>query len=353
MGPVGAGAVCAIVRAPRYRPELAMEYTAIKLVKRPALAITPDVFEVVRLETPALEAGQVLLKQTHMSLDPAMRGWMSEDRGSYIPPVELGDIMRSSGVATVVESRNEAFAEGDQVAGLIGWTEYAVSDGSGLNKIPPGISAEAVLCVLALPGLTAYKGLIDVGQPKAGETLVVSGAAGSVGSIVGQLGKAEGMTVIGTAGSDDKCRWLTDELGFDAAVNYKSDDLQARLTDATPNGVDLYFENTGGPVQHVVFHRMNAHGRIVVCGMIADYNTATPAPGPNWLNIVRKRLTITGFTMPDHWDEVPAMMQKLGAYLAAGKLKYRAHKLQGLESAIDGINLLFSGGNTGKLMVEL
>ena len=330
-----------------------MQYKAIKLVKRPALEITPDVFEVVTLETPELGDGQILLKQTHMSLDPAMRGWMSADRGSYIPPVELGDIMRSSGVATVVESKNDNFAEGDQVAGLIGWTEYAVSDGTRLNKLPPGVSPEAVLCVLALPGLTAWQGLMNIGKPKAGETLVVSGAAGSVGSMVGQLGKAEGCRVIGTAGSDEKCHWLTDELGFDAAINYKSDDLAKSIADATPDGVDLYFENTGGAVQHIVFHRMNAHGRIVVCGMIADYNTDRPSPGPNWLNIVRKRLTITGFTMPDHWDQVPDMMQKLAVYLAEGKLKFRAHKLEGLESAVEGINLLFSGGNKGKLMVEL
>jgi NADPH-dependent curcumin reductase CurA len=321
-----------------------MQYTAIKLVKRPRLTITPDVFEVVTLETPELEPGQILLKQTHMSLDPAMRGWMSEDRGSYIPPVELGDIMRSSGVAEVVESKNDEFGVGDRVVGMIGWTEYAVSDGQGLNKLPPNISAEAVLCVLSLPGLTAWQGLMEIGRPKAGETLVVSGAAGSVGSMVGQLGKAEGLTVVGTAGTDEKCRWLEEELGFDSAINYKSDDLEKQINEATPNGVDLYFENTGGTVQHIVFNRMNAHGRIIVCGMIADYNTA---------NIIRKRLTITGFTMPDHWDQVPAMMQKLSEYLVAGKLKYRAHKLQGLESAIEGINLLFTGGNTGKLMVEL
>ena len=330
-----------------------MQYTAIKLVKRPRLTITPDVFEVVRLETPDLESGQILLRQTHMSLDPAMRGWMSEDRGSYIPPVELGDIMRSSGVAEVVESKNDRFAVGDRVVGMIGWTEYAVSTGEGLNKLPPGVSAEVVLCVLALPGLTAYQGLVEIGKPKAGETLVVSGAAGSVGSMVGQIARAEGLRVIGTAGSDEKCRWLEDELGFDKAINYKSENMAKELIDATRDGVDLFFENTGGPVQHVVFNRMNAHGRIIVCGMISDYNTATPSPGPNWMNIIRKRLTIQGFTMPDHWDNVPAMMEKLAAYFAAGKLKYRAHKLQGLESAIEGINLLFTGENTGKLMVEL
>ncbi len=330
-----------------------MQYKAVKLVKRPTLHITPDLFEVVTLETPELEDGQVLLKQTHMSLDPAMKGWMMEDRNSYIPPVELGEIMRSSGVAEVVDSKNPNFSFGEKVVGMMGWTEYAVSTGQGMHKLPPGVPAEAVLCVLSLPGLTAYQGLMNIGKPKAGETLVVSGAAGSVGSMVGQIGKAEGLRVVGTAGTDEKCRWLEEDLGFDKAINYKSEDLAKQLTEATPDGVDLYFENTGGPVQHITFGRMNPHGRIIVCGMIADYNTDKPSPGPNWINMIRRRLTITGFAMPDHWDEVPAMTEKLLAYYSAGKLKYRAHKLQGLESAIEGINLLFTGGNTGKLMVEL
>lgn len=330
-----------------------MQYTAIKLVKRPGLHITPDVFEVATLDTRSLEEGEVLLKQTHMSLDPAMKGWMVEDRGSYIPPVELGDIMRSSGVAEVVESRNDKFPEGARVAGMIGWTEYAITRPKGLQLVPPELPAEAVLCVLSVPGITAYHGLMNIGRPKAGETLVVSGAAGSVGSMVGQLGKAEGLRVVGTAGSDEKCRWIEDELSFDKGINYKSDDLAKQLAAATPDGVDVYFENTGGPVQHITFGRMNAHGRIVVCGMIADYNTDRPSPGPNWINIIRKRLTIQGFAIPDHWDEVPAMTEQLSAYLMKGQLKYRAHKLKGIESAIEGINLLFTGGNTGKLMVEL
>jgi NADPH-dependent curcumin reductase CurA len=330
-----------------------MKYQAIKLVKRPALAITPDLFETVTLETPQLRSGQMLLKQTHMSLDPAMRGWMSEDKNSYIPRVELGDVMRSSGVAEVVESQLAGFSVGDHVTGMLGWREYAVSTGQGLRRIPPGIPAEAVLSVLALPGFTAYQGLMEIGKPKTGETLIVTGAAGSVGSMVGQIGKAEGLRVIGTAGSDEKCKWLEAELGFDKAINYKSENLAKQIAAATPDGVDLYFENTGGPVQHIAFNRMNAHGRIIVCGMIADYNTDKPSPGPNWMNIVRRRLTIQGFTMPDHWDSVPAITEKLMAYYMAGKLKYRAHKLQGLESAIEGINLLFTGGNTGKLMVEM
>ena len=330
-----------------------MQYTAVKLIKRPGLTITPDIFEVVTLKTPDLDDGQVLIKQTHMSLDPAMKGWMTEDRNSYIPPVELGEVMRSAGCGEVVESRHDTLKVGDRVWGMLGWTEYAVSDGSGLQVLPAGISEEAVLCVLTLPGMTAYQGLVEIGKPKAGETLVVSGAAGSVGSMVGQIGKAEGLRVVGTAGTDDKCRWLLDELGFDAAINYKSDGLARQLRDATPDGVDIYFENTGGPVQHAVFNRMNAHGRIVVCGMIADYNTDTPAPGPSWINIIRKRLTIQGFAMPDHWDDIPKMTAALTAYYQAGKLKYRAHKLDGLTSAIEGINLLFTGGDTGKLMVVL
>lgn len=330
-----------------------MQYKAIKLIKRPEIAITPDLFEVVTLETPELADGEFLLKQTHMSLDPAMKGWMMPDRDSYIPPVELGDIMRSSGVAEVVETRNDAFPVGARVAGMIGWTEYAVSTGEGLRPLPPEVPSEAVICVLALPGLTAYQGLMQVGKPKAGETLVISGAAGSVGSMVGQIGKAEGLTVIGTAGSDDKCKWLTEELGFDAAINYKSDNLVEQLAAATPNGVDLYFENTGGPVQHAVFEQMNAHGRIMVCGMISDYNAVEPSAGPNWIPIIKKRLTIQGFTMPDHYDDAPMMMQKMAEYLMAGKIKYRAHTLHGLESSIEGINLLFTGGNTGKLLVEL
>jgi hypothetical protein len=330
-----------------------MEYKAIKLVKRPDIHITPDLFETVTLQTPDLQDGQFLLKQTHMSLDPAMKGWMMPDTDSYIPPVGLGEVMRSSGVAEVVESRHEGFPVGSRVMGMIGWTEYALSSGEGLTVLPEGVPADAVLCVLALPGLTAYQGLMEMGNPRAGETLVVSGAAGSVGSMVGQIAKAEGLRVVGAAGTDEKCKWLKEELGFDEAINYKAPNLEEALATATPDGVDIYFENTGGPVQHATFNRMNAHGRILVCGMIADYNTATPSAGPNWLNIIRKRLTIQGFTMPDHLDKIPEMSQKMATYLMNGQIKYRAHTLHGLESAIEGINLLFTGGNTGKLMVEL
>ena len=332
---------------------MSQEYTAIRLVKRPTTDITPELFEVTKMTVPELNDGEILIKQTHMSLDPAMKGWMMPDTESYIPPVGLGEVMRSSGLGEVVESKNENFPVGSRVAGMTGWAEYIVNDGQGMRPIPDGVPAEAVLSVLALPGLTAYQGLINIGKPKAGETVLITGAAGSVGSMVGQIAKIEGLNVIGVAGTDEKCQWLVDELGFDNAINYKSNDLLQQLQNAAPNGIDLFFENTGGDIQHHVFDLINPHGRVIVCGMISDYNKLEPSKGPNWIPIIKKRITIQGFAMPDHFDQMPAMMQQLGAYLMSGKLKYRAHTLNGLESAINGINLLFTGGNTGKLIVKL
>lgn len=329
-------------------------YTSINLRARPTPGpITSDLFEIVEKDVPSAGPGEILIKQTHMSLDPAMIGWMSPDPESYIPPVALGEVMRASGVGTVVDSNHPDFAVGDTVRGMTGWAEYLVSNGVGLNKLPEGLDAETVLAVFALPGLTATQGLYGFGDPKAGETIVVSGAAGSVGSIVGQLAKADGLRVIGVAGDDEKCEWICNELGFDGAINYKTDDIATKLEALTPEGVDIYFENTGGPIQNAVFERMNAHGRIVVCGMIADYSTATPAPGPNWIPLIKKRITVRGFAMPDHFDEAPALLEKLTPYVMGGKIKFRTHVLDGLESAIDGLNLFFTGANRGKLIVKL
>jgi NADPH-dependent curcumin reductase CurA len=329
-------------------------YTAINLIARPAPGpVSADVFEVVQKDMPQAGPGQMLIKQTHMSLDPAMLGWMSPDPESYIPPVDLGAVMRSSGLGEVIESNHPDFAVGDRLMGMMGWTEYCLSNGQGLNKVQPGLDAETVLSVFALPGLTATQGLFGFGHPKEGETIVVSGAAGSVGSLVGQLAKAEGLNVIGVAGDEEKCGWLVNELGFDGAINYKTDDLGAKLAALAPNGIDIYFENTGGPIQLQVFDQMNAHGRIVVCGMIADYGKAQPDAGPNWIPIIKKRLTIQGFAMPDHFGDVPALVARLTPYVMAGKIKHRAHVLEGLESAISGLNLFFTGGNKGKLIVKL
>jgi NADPH-dependent curcumin reductase CurA len=329
-------------------------YKAINLIARPkAGPAGPELFEVVQKEMPVVGEGQFLVKQNHMSLDPAMFGWMSPDTESYIPPVALGDVMRSSGIGEIVESNNVNFQVGDRVMGMMGWQEYFLSNGAGLNKVTAPLPDEAVLSVFALPGLTATQGLYSIGKPKKGETLVVSGAAGSVGSIVGQLAKADGLTVIGIVGSDEKADWIVNELGFDGAVNYKTDDLEAKLTELTPKGIDVYFENTGGPIQHHVFAQMNAHGRIAVCGMIADYPKAKPDLAPNWIPIIKKRLTIQGFTMPDHFGEVPALLEKLTPYVMQGKIKHRTHILEGLESAMTGLNLFFTGQNKGKLIVKL
>jgi NADPH-dependent curcumin reductase CurA len=329
-------------------------YTSINLVARPEPGpITPELFEVVQQEVPQAGPSQILVKQTHMSLDPAMRGWMSPDPDSYIPPVKLGEVMRSAGLGEVIESNQADFKVGDRVMGMMGWTEYYLGSGEGLRTVQEGLDAEMALSIFALPGLTATQGLYGFSQPKAGETIVVSGAAGSVGSLVGQLAKADGLNVIGVAGGEEKCNWLTEELGFDGAINYKADDLGARLAELAPNGIDMYFENTGGPIQQHVIDNMNAHGRIVVCGMISDYAAAEPSAGPNWIPIIKKRLSIQGFAMPDHFGDVPALMAKLTPYVMAGKIKHRAHIIDGLESAVDGLNLLFTGGNKGKLIVKL
>ena len=330
-----------------------MSYRSVKLIKRPELEITEDVFNIVTQDIPTPAEGEVLVKLSHLSLDPAMRGWMSPDENSYIPPVKLGDTMRASGIGEVVESNNEKFPVGSRVMGLMGLTEYAISDGNGLNMIPKELPAEAILSVIALPGITAYHGVFEVLKPEAGQTLIVTAAAGSVGSLVGQMAKNLGLTVVGVAGSDEKCQWLTKELGFDHAINYKDADFVEQLTLATPNGIDLFFENTGGVAQEPIFDRMNPHGRIAVCGLIADYQKAEPAPGPSWVGIIKRRLAIQGFTMPDHFHRIPEYSQALGAMLSKGELQYRAHVIEGIESATSGINLLFEGKNTGKLIVKL
>ena len=330
------------------------QYKEILLTARPdGKPVGPHLFEVINKGIPTPGKGEMLIKQTHMSMDPAMLGWMTPDEDSYIPPVALNTRMRSSGYGEVITSNHPDFSPGDNVMGMMGWTEYTLSDGKGLNKLPAGVDGETALAVFGLPGLTATQGLFNIGKPQAGETLVVTGAAGSVGSMVGQLAKAEGLRVIGVVGSDEKADWIVNELGFDGAVNYKTDDIAAKIKALTPQGVDVFFENTGGPVQQHIFDRMNVHGRIVVCGMIADYTAASPAPGPNWIPLIKKRILIQGFAMPDHWDKSAELVKAVSTYLMKGQIQYKAHTLQGLESAIEGVNLLFTGGNMGKLMVKL
>jgi NADPH-dependent curcumin reductase CurA len=329
-------------------------YKEIHLVQRPINgAIGPHLFEVIENELPSLQEGQFLIKQLYMSMDPAMLGWMMPDEDSYIPPVALHTRMRSSGYGEIVSSKHDKFKVGDKVMGMLGWSEYILSDGSGINNIDSSIDPKMALSVLALPGITAAHGFFNICQPQKDQTLFVTGAAGSVGSIVGQLAKANGVCVIGVVGSDDKADWIVNSLNFDGAINYKSQYLDDQVRALAPNGIDMFFENTGGPIQHFIFDNMNTHGRIAVCGMIADYLSESPDFGPNWIPLIKKRITIQGFAMPDHWGEIPILQSKLMPYVLQGDIKFRSHVLKGLESAMNALPLFFSGENKGKLMIEL
>jgi hypothetical protein len=296
-----------------------------------------------------------LVHNKYLSLDPTNRGWAGEI-DTYLPAVKLGDVMRGGVIGVVEESRNTDFKVGDHVSGLLGWQEYAVSDGTGLTKLPdnPAIPLTAYMGLFGHIGLTAYYGLLDVGQPKAGETLVVSGAAGAVGSLVGQIGKIKGLHVVGIAGSDEKCRWLTDELGFDAAINYKTENVSEALRHACPNGIDVYFENVGGAILDAVLAQINLHARISLCGLISQYNATEPVPGPyNFAMILIKRARVQGFIVMDYLNRADEAMNQLGRWLMEGKIKYRVDVVEGLEQAPRAVNKLFDGSNRGKLVLKI
>ncbi|GLS83429.1 NADP-dependent oxidoreductase [Paraferrimonas haliotis] len=329
-----------------------MSYQAIVLKAYPEAHINQDTFEVVSRPEEPLKSDEFRIAVSHLSLDPAMRGWVSPDPNSYIPPVQIGEVMRAIGVGTVTESNHPKFPVGARVTGITGWTEQLLSNGTGMTVLPEGVSAELALSALGMPGMTAYIGYKDILEAKPNQTIVVTGAAGAVGSVVVQMAVADGLNVVGVAGSDDKCDWLT-QLGCQGVINYKTDNVAEKLLALTPNGVDLMFENTGGEVQHHVIERINPHGRVAVCGLIADYHSATPAPAPSWINLIKRRARIEGFTITDHYHRGAEITQGLLGYLQQGKLEHKVHTLNGLESAIDGVNLLFSGANTGKLIVEL
>ena len=302
-----------------------------------------------------LEDGEMLVHNKYISLDPTNRGWAS-DRDTYLPAVKLGDVMRGGTIGVVEESRNANFKVGEHVSGLLGWQEYAVTNGAGLSKLPdnPAIPLTAYMGLFGHIGLTAYYGLLDVCQPKAGETLVVSGAAGAVGSLVGQIGKIKGLRVVGIAGSDDKCRWLTEELGFDAAINYKTENVSEALKRACPNGIDVYFENVGGAILDAVLAQINIGARISVCGLISQYNATEPAPGPyNLAMLIIKRARMQGFLVTDYMDRAQEAMSELGGWLMQGKIKYRVDVVEGLEQTPRAINKLFDGSNQGKLVVKI
>ena len=325
----------------------------VLLKRRPTGAPTPADFEIAEAPLPDPGEGEVLVRGIYLSLDPYMRGRISGVR-SYARPVEIGAVMEGRVVGEVARSRDPAFREGDYVLGGFGWQLYSAVSGKGLLKLD---QAEAPLStalgVLGMPGLTAYVGLSEIGRPQRGETVVVSAASGAVGAVVGQLAKQAGTRVVGIAGGTDKCRWVEAELGFDACVDHRSADLGAALDRACPKRIDVYWENVGGAVQQAVFPRLNDFGRMVMCGMVAEYNDVEPRPGPNLVSAVRRRLKIQGFIVSDQWQRFAEYRAMAAPLLKTGELKYREDIVDGLDRAPEAFIGLLQGRNFGKLVVKL
>lgn len=299
---------------------------------------------------PPLADGEFLVAVRWLSIDPTIRGWMAYD--TYLPKIAEGEVIRSLGAGEVIESRNDKFPVGARVTGVTGWQTHAIM--SGAFRIPDGVDYEDALSVFGMTGLTAFVGIEDIGQPMAGETVVVSGAAGAVGSLAGQLAKAEGCRVVGIAGSDEKCNWVTEDLGFDACINYKTADIGKALRAECPDGIDVYFDNVGGEILNLVLGQINDHARIVMCGAIAGYDSPTLPPGPaNIVNAIPRRAKLQGFIVLDHYDRAGAAAAAMAPLLADGRLKSAVHVVDGLAAAPDALAGLFTGANTGKTLVRL
>lgn len=298
--------------------------------------------------------GEVLVKVLYLSLDPAMRGWMNEGK-SYIPPVKIGEVMRAGGAGRVIASNDPAFAVGDYVVGVFGVQEYATLHGKDLNKVDPRLAPLPVyLGALGMPGMTAYFGLLDVGQPQPGETVVVSGAAGAVGMVVGQIAKIKGCRVVGLAGGAEKCAFLTGELGFDAAIDYKSEELHVALKRECPKGIDIYFDNVGGDTLDACLAKLAMHGRIIICGAISQYNNTTAIKGPsNYLSLLVNRGRMQGMVVFDYADRYAVAVKELATWMKEGKLKSREDIVPGIETFPDTLLKLFRGENFGKLVLKV
>ena len=299
--------------------------------------------------------GQALVRVRYLSIDPTIRTWM-DDAPGYLPPIGLGDVVRSGGVGEVVATRSDRYQAGDLVFGMLGWQEYALADGgeASMTVLPPGVDPTVAIGVLGVTGMTAYFGLFDIGQPKPGDTVVVSGAAGATGSVVGQLARIEGAgTVVGIAGSAEKCAWLTDELGFDHAINYREEHVGKRLRATCPDGIDVYFDNVGGEILDDCLALLSMKARVVLCGAISQYNEDRPTGPRNYLNLIVKRARMEGFLILDYLDRFPEAQARMAGWVMEGRIQHREHLVDGLEHAGDALNLLFSGGNTGKVIVRL
>jgi NADPH-dependent curcumin reductase CurA len=326
------------------------------LKRRPEGDIAPGDLEFVEKPIPALNEDEVLVRTLYLSLDPTNRIWMS-DRDQYMPPVQIGDVMRGGSIGVVETSRSDRFKQGDIVnTGLGGWQSHVVAPAAMVTPVPqiPGVPLTAYMSVLGATGLTAWFGLMDIGKPQPGETVVVSAAAGAVGSIVGQIAKLKGCRVIGIAGGREKCAWLTDELGFDGAIDYKNEDVGAALDRLAPNGIDVNFENVGGAIMDAVFQRMNNFGRVALCGLISTYNDPGPPKGPTDFGVIlMRRLLVKGFIIIDYLPRAGEAFAELAPWVASGQIKWKAHVVDGLENALSSLGLLFSGAHDGKLLVRV
>jgi len=298
--------------------------------------------------------GEFLIQLLYISLDPAMRGWINEGR-SYVPPVGIGEVMRALGVGIVTASRNPRFAVGDHVSGSFGMQEYAISDGQRVMKVDPKVAPlPKYLSVLGMTGMTAYFGLLDTGKPKAGETVVVSAAAGAVGAPVGQIAKIQGCRVVGIAGGPEKCRYIVQDLGFDAAIDYKSEDVRTALQKHCPDGIQVYFDNVGGTILEAALANLARGARIVICGAISQYNNTGPMTGPrNYMSLLVNRASMKGMLVFDYADRFAQAGAQMAEWMAAGKLKSREHIVEGLATFPETLLKLFTGENEGKLMLKV
>jgi hypothetical protein len=304
---------------------------------------------------PDPEDGQALLRVRFLSIDPTIRTWM-DDAPGYLPPIGIGEVVRSGGIGEVVASRSDRYEVGDLVFGMTGWQEYALADSGAhsMTPLPAGVDPTMSLGVFGITGMTAYFGLMEIGEPRPGSTVVVSGAAGATGSVVGQLAKiARVANVVGIAGSADKCAWLTDELGFDHAIDYRNENVAARLRQTCPDGIDVYFDNVGGDILDACLARLATGARVVLCGAISQYNEERTRGPANYVNLIVKRARMEGFLILDYLDRFPEAQLAMAGWVAEGRIHHREHVVEGLEHAGDALNLLFSGGNTGKVVVRL
>lgn len=326
----------------------------LRLARRPQGAVDDTTFDLVEEPLRPLGDGEALVRVVYLSVDPTQRVWIREEP-SYLPPVGIGEVMRSGAIGTVVESRNDAYPLGAIVTGLLGWQEHAYVDaGSTANVVPAGLPMRQMMGVLGATGITAYFGMLDVAKASAGDVVVVSGAAGATGSVAAQIAKIQGCRVVGIAGTPEKCAWLTGELGLDAAINYRTESIGARVKELCPDGVDVFFDNVGGATLDAVLVNPALKGRVALCGAISTYNDIEGAePIHAYMNLVVKRARIEGFLVLDYVARFPEAVLQLATWVQEGKVQGRDHVVDGLEHAPDALNMLFAGENMGKLLVQV